>query len=128
MNPAIARPSNQSPSTTFRQLLTFRHLKVVKMGFSFKGLTSAALVSRQENDATGVSKDIADVPASYAGHTSMDVPRPDDKLGAPRSESDAMDSDDELNRVDASAEHGVQRAQAMTHVWSKKDLILAYIL
>lgn len=98
------------------------------MGFTFRGLASAALLSNDKATATGVSKDIADVPASYAGHTSMDVPQPDEKLGAPRSINDPVDSDDELNKVDTHAEHGVQRAQAMTQVWAKRDLILAYIL
>jgi hypothetical protein len=36
-------------------------------------------------------------------------------------------SDEELNKVDTNAEHGVQAIQAATHVWTKRDLILAYI-
>jgi hypothetical protein len=97
------------------------------MGFDFRGLTSGALVSNNKTANVGNTKDIGDVPVSVAGHTSMDHNGPDEKLGAPRS-IDGMDSDDELNKVDTHAEHGVQRAQAMTRVWTKRDLILAYIL
>jgi hypothetical protein len=35
--------------------------------------------------------------------------------------------DEELNKVDTTAERGVQAIQAATHVWTKKDLIYAYI-
>jgi hypothetical protein len=97
------------------------------MGFDFRGLTSGALVSKNNAASTANARDVGDVPASVAGHTSMDYKRPDEKLGAPRS-SDGIDSDDELNKVDTHAEYGVQRAQAMTQVWTKRDLILAYIL
>lgn len=100
---------------------------VVKMGFSFKGLTSAALVSRDERANSAVEKDVADVPASVAGHTSMEAHRNvDEKLGAPRSEDEVSD-DSSLNKVDTTAETGVQKAQAMTLVWTKGELIAAYV-
>lgn len=97
------------------------------MGFTFKGLTSAALVSRDERANTAVEKDVADVPASVAGHTSMEANRNvDEKLGAPRSE-DELSDDSSLNKVDTTAEAGVQRAQAMTLVWTRSELIIAYV-
>lgn len=98
------------------------------MGISFRGLTSAALVSKNGRDATMTEKDVADVPASYYGHTtSMDAgQRPlDEKLGAPRSETET--DDDSLNKVDTTAEAGVRKAQAMTLVWTKKEILLAYV-
>lgn len=96
------------------------------MGFSFKGLTSAALASKSDRDAAMTEKDVADVPAAVAGHTSMDGGhRPvDEKLGAPRSEDET--DDDSLNKVDTTVEAGVQKAQAMTMVWTKKEMLLAY--
>jgi hypothetical protein len=98
------------------------------MGFSFRGLTSNALVSTPLAP-TADHKDVADVPAAVQGHTSMDVSRPDEKLGTPRTGTSMSGSDDEeLNRIDTTAESGVQAVQAATHVWTKRDLILAYIL
>ena len=102
----------------------------VKMGFSFKGLTTSALVNGAVPNQHANEKDIADVPAAVDGHTSMDASRrPDEKIGAPRSPSSMSGSDDEeLNKVDTHAEQGVQAIQAVTFVWTKKDLIMAYVL
>ncbi len=97
------------------------------MGFSFKGLTSSALVSGNTASTNADHKDIADVPASYQGHTSMDVTRPDEKVGSPRESAMSRDSDEELNKVDTTAEAGVQGVQAASLLWKKRDLILAYI-
>ncbi|KAL6710301.1 hypothetical protein ACN47E_009247 [Coniothyrium glycines] len=98
------------------------------MGFSFKGLTSAALLSTKSPEITTVNHDIANVPSAVHGHTSMDAPRPDEKLGIPRSDTSISDkSDEELNRVDKTAEDGVQAIQATTMVWTKRDLIIAYV-
>jgi hypothetical protein len=99
------------------------------MGFSFKGLTSNALLSRNTPNDGLDNKDIADAPAAVQGHTSMDVSRPDEKLGTPRSDTSVSNqSDEELNKVDTTAERGVQAVQAASLVWTKRDLILAYIL
>lgn len=101
------------------------------MGFSFKGLTTSALVGgNTSNNQAANEKDIADVPAAVDGHASMDGSRPNpEKIGAPRTSTSASNaSDEELNRVDTNAEQGVQAIQAVTFVWSKRDLIIAYIL
>lgn len=100
------------------------------MGFSFKGLTTSALVGGNIPDNQAANeKDIADVAAAVSGHTSMDVDRPDEKVGAPRVPiSMSSGSDEELNKVDTTAEQGVQAIQAATFVWSKRDLIIAYVL
>ena len=102
----------------------FVHHISLEMGFTFKGLTSSALLNtkREHED----NKDIADVPASVQGHTSADVAGPDEKLGTPRT-SMSNSSDEELNKVDTTAETGVQAVQAASHLWTKRDLILAYI-
>lgn len=96
------------------------------MGFSFRGLASNALVSRDGNTVDANNKEVADVPAAVQGHTSLED-RPDEKVGSPRTTM-SLDSDDELNKVDSSADIGVQAVQAATHVWTKRDLIIAYIL
>jgi len=100
------------------------------MGFDFKGLTSGALVSKNKASSARNAKDVGDVPAAVgaAGHSTLEEGRTDGKLGATRTDSDDLDSDEELNKIDTNAEYGVQRAQAMTQVWTKKDLIVAYIL
>lgn len=97
------------------------------MGFTFKGLTTSALVSGNTKNADANEKDIADVPASYQGHTSMDAARPDEKVGSPRESARSRESDEELNKVDTTAEAGVQNVQAASLLWKKRDLILAYI-
>jgi len=100
------------------------------MGFSFKGLTSSALVGgNTHNNQADNEKDIAAVPAAVDSHASMDISRrPDEKVGAPRTPTSVLnDSDDELNKVDTTAEHGVQAIQAASFVWTKKELIMAYI-
>ena len=100
------------------------------MGFTFKGLTSSALVSGNTASANADNKDIADVPASVQGHTSMDVRRPDEKLGSPRGESATSDysDDDDVNKIDTAAEHGVLAVQAASSIWKKEHLIMAYVL
>lgn len=96
------------------------------MGFSFKGLASNALVSRDADTVDANNKEVADVPAAVHGHTSLDA-RPDEKLGSPRTTM-SLGSDEELNKVDTTAEIGVQAVQATTNVWTKRDLIIAYVL
>jgi hypothetical protein len=99
------------------------------MGFTFKGLTSNALASGSAGHTAADTKDVADVPAAVDGHTSMDQRRPDEKLGTPRSVHSMSGSDDEeLNKIDTTAESGVQAVQAATHVWTKRDLIIAYVV
>lgn len=100
------------------------------MGFTFKGLTSSALVSNNNATNTANNVDVADVPASVEGHTrSFDVGRPDldEKIGAPHA-IPTNDSEEELQKVDTTAQRGTQNVQAMTHVWSRRDLIIAYIM
>jgi hypothetical protein len=98
------------------------------MGFSFRSLTSNALVSAGTDNHVD-TKDAAHFPASVQGHTNLDVARPDEKLGTARNTglSDDRDSDEELNQVDKTAEHGVQAVQAATQVWSKRDKVVAFI-
>ncbi|KZM28275.1 uncharacterized protein EKO05_0010747 [Ascochyta rabiei] len=100
------------------------------MGFSFKGLTTSALVGGNiANNQAANEKDISHVPAAVDGHASMHVShRTDEKNGAPRTPTSMSNaSDEELNKVDTTAEQGVQAIQAVTFVWTKKDLITAYI-
>lgn len=102
------------------------------MGFTFKGLTTSALVKGAVPNQQANEKDIADVPAAVDAHATMDASRrPDEKdIGAARTPSSmsSEESDEELNKVDTHAEQGVQAIQAATMVWSKRDLIVAYIM
>lgn len=100
------------------------------MGFSFKGLAANALFSNSNANHEHDKKDVADIPAAIQGHTSMGNSHPDEKVGAPRSASSlsGTDSDEEVNKIDTTAERGIQAVQAVTHVWSRRDLILAYVL
>ena len=99
------------------------------MGITFRGLATQAFVAKNDKSVENNAIDVAAVPDSLVGHTSMDASAPDEKVGAPRS-VDGTDSDEEnsLNKVDTHAEPGVQRVQAMTYAWSKQDLIMAYVL
>ncbi|CAO2658379.1 Nn.00g061020.m01.CDS01 [Neocucurbitaria sp. VM-36] len=96
------------------------------MGFTFRGLASNAMLSRNTDALDANNKEVADVPAAVQGHTSLED-HPDEKLGSPRTGTLSNDSDEELNKVDTNAELGVQAAQAATMVWPKRDLIIAYI-
>ena len=71
--------------------------------------------------------DVADVPAAVDARSSIDPGHSDKEIGAPHS-LDGNSSDEELNKIDTTAEHGVQQVQAMTHAWTRRDLILAYIM
>jgi hypothetical protein len=100
------------------------------MGFTWKGLTTSALVSNSSDSNQANEKDVASVPAAVRGHTSADFDRNDpdnEKIGAPR-EVSPSDSTDDVNKVDVSAPKGVQVIQASTHVWTKNELITAYIM
>lgn len=98
------------------------------MGFSFHGLTSGALVARNGSNEKGNKTDVADVPAAVDDRTgSIDPAHHDKELGAPRS-LDGDSTDEELNKIDRNAEHGVQQIQAMTQVWTRRDLLFAYIM
>jgi len=47
----------------------------------------------------------------------------------PESQSGSrLGSDDDLDKVDERFQHGVQMAQAMTQVWTRNHLILAFAL
>jgi microsomal dipeptidase-like Zn-dependent dipeptidase len=100
------------------------------MGFNFRGLTSSALVSNNSTTNHAGNTDIADVPRAVDAHTSMDIPRPgpDEKIGADHSLDGSSDTDEELAKIDEKAQQGVQNVQAMTFVWSKQNLILAYVM
>ena len=55
-------------------------------------------------------------------------PHFDEKTGVTSaSVSTPNDSTEAFDKIDPNAEHGVQAIQGTTLVWSKRDLILAYI-
>jgi hypothetical protein len=93
------------------------------MGFmNFRGLSTPVFTPTEKDS----NIDVASVPNSLGDHETGTNAPPDEK-GSPRS-SDAGDSDDELNKIDPTAQPGVQHVQAATHVWTRRDLVIAYIL
>src|SRR5689334_884365 len=97
------------------------------MGFNLRSLTSSALVTSL--DIT--NQNVANVPTSVERNTSADVERPGEKQGVTGSAKTSIDShsqDDISEKIDSTAQHGVQQIQAMTYVWTKRDLVAAYIL
>lgn len=55
-------------------------------------------------------------------------PRPDDKETGVTAEQTASEPDTDDDSIDKNAQAGVQNIEAMTKVWTKRDLYLAYIL
>jgi hypothetical protein len=76
----------------------------------------------------------ADVPGAPQGHhagTDTTTMTPNEKEAIPRSSSSldhSSDDDDSLEKIDTTAEHGVQAVQAMTQTWTKRDILAAYIM
>ncbi|KAH8176410.1 major facilitator superfamily protein [Sarocladium implicatum] len=99
------------------------------MVFNFRSLTSSALVAQNDQAASATNKDVADVPASVLGHTSSNdggSRNVDEKLGGSHDVGESSD-EESVNKIDEGAELGVKQAQAMTMVWTKNELILAYV-
>lgn len=66
-----------------------------------------------------------DVPSDHeAAHNEKDV-----RVGSAGSLGGySSDDDSSLEKIDTNAEHGVQTIQAMTQVWSQRDIYAAYIM
>ncbi|KAF2798876.1 siderophore iron transporter-like protein [Melanomma pulvis-pyrius CBS 109.77] len=92
------------------------------MGLNFRGISSHA-IGANHNATFADGKNVADIP----GHTSSEAPHDEEKRGAVSVDS-PNGSDEDLTKIDTAAPDGVQKVQAMTHIWSKRDLILAYIM
>ncbi|KAF4556482.1 Hypothetical protein D9617_1g083600 [Elsinoe fawcettii] len=64
--------------------------------------------------------------------TGSDVEHHDEKDAAVKASDAASDShsDDDAGdeKIDEHAQYGTQAVQAMTHVWTKRDLVLAYVM
>lgn len=52
----------------------------------------------------------------------------DVKVGDNASRDYSSDDDSSLEKLDTNAEHGVQTIQAMTQVWSKRDILASYVM
>jgi len=89
------------------------------MGFSFQALASGALPFRSAQGTHAGHADVAAAPASV---------HDDEKLAPPTTASAESDSDDEVNKIDTTAEAGVQAVQAASLLWTRRDLIMVYIL
>lgn len=106
-----------------------------RMGFNFKGLTSNALLGAvSRTDGTNESEKrrstveipnekgvVNDINAAYDGAR-------DSSTEGGSFDNSEVDSVEMSKRPDQSAQYGVQMQQAMTLTWSKKDIILAYIM
>jgi hypothetical protein len=87
------------------------------MGFNFKELAVTAMVSKNPDPNEFI----------VGGHNAT-VPAVDNEKRALGTDHNPNDSEEELAKIDTTAPDGVQRIQAMTHVWTKPNLILAYVL
>lgn len=57
------------------------------------------------------------------------TPSPDDKeVGGTAEQSPSGDSDTDVDSINKDAQTGVQNIEAITKVWSTRDLYIAYIL
>lgn len=99
------------------------------MRFQIPGLTSAAMTAKS---AGGHEKEVN---GSDGTRTSNDMEALGEKRASYDDRATAADanvidtSDDEsIEKVDTHAQAGVQKAQAMTQVWSRNEIILAYAL
>ncbi|EXJ78618.1 hypothetical protein A1O1_09019 [Capronia coronata CBS 617.96] len=79
----------------------------------------------------GKSNDV-DTPGSAAGDGDADLTthKFTDKEAAVPGDSDNSSQGDDVNEkpIDTDAQRGVQAAEAVTEVWTKRDLIIAYVL
>jgi hypothetical protein len=85
------------------------------MGFNFKELAVTAMVGKNADPNEFVQDSSQNATAAH-----LDEEK--------RVHSGTADSEEELTKVDTTAPDGVQRIQAMTYVWSKPNLIAAYVL
>jgi MFS family permease len=79
--------------------------------------------------ATGVDNE--HTPSKPEGHAATDAEAVTEKDAHVRdSSSRDYTSDDasSLEKIDTNAEHGVQTVQAMTQVWSKRDILITYVM
>lgn len=85
--------------------------------------STAQALARDEQEGTHTAN-------SDRQHPRNDVENHDEKKSATDNESDYQSGsdNDSIDNIDKAAQRGVQSAQALVHVWSKRDLILAYIL
>jgi hypothetical protein len=87
------------------------------MVFNFKELAVSVMIDKNPDPTDFIVEDHNTTSAAV-----------DDEKRASGTGHNLNDSEEELPKVDATAPDGVQRIQAMTHVWSKPSLIIAYIL
>ena len=91
------------------------------MVFNASSHMSSLFSSKLTSDLTAVEKTSVD---------NQQTPEHQTEKGttATRGTSLETSDDDSTEKVDLDAQHGVQAQQAMTQVWTKRDLITAYIL
>jgi hypothetical protein len=96
------------------------------MRFRIPGVTTSSAVS----PAVATGTDNATSPASEQKHSSdaEAANEKDVRVGDGQPRDYSSDDDSSLEKVDTNAEHGVQTIQAMTQVWSKRDILAAYVM
>lgn len=96
------------------------------MRFRIPGVTTSSAIS----PAVASGTDAATSPGSDQKHSS-DAETGNEKdirVGENQSRDYSSDDDASLEKVDTNAEFGVQTIQAMTHVWSKRDILASYVM
>lgn len=90
------------------------------MRFKVSGLTLSALATKHAgNNDTEVSD-----PMDNRSSNEEKSYEKDDRVH----DAEAASDDDSLAAIDRDAQLGTQKVQAMTQVWSERDLTLAYIM
>ena len=90
------------------------------MRFRVSGLTSSALATKHAGNSNTEISGSMDNRSSNEDKSYEKDPRVHD--------AEAASDDDSRAAIDRDAQLGTQKVQAMTQVWSKRDLILAYIM
>lgn len=92
------------------------------MRFRIPGVTTSSAIT------TGADTGPAASPEQRHSSDAEAVNEKDVKVGDNRSQDYSSDDDSSLEKVDTNAEHGVQTIQAMTKVWSRRDIFASYIM
>jgi len=104
------------------------------LGLKLPFAASEAVVAHEVAKETMEAKNSPNTNTQTTGTDAEDAPTEQNSKTAavdvyPESHYESRSSsDDDLDKVDERFQHGVQMAQAMTQVWTRNQLIIAFIL
>lgn len=94
------------------------------MRFRIAGLTTSAAAA----PITATGNDAAVPAAEHRGPNDTEIANEKEARIGDAASRDSSDDDASLEKLDTNAEHGVQAIQAMTQVWSKSHILIAYVM